>query len=63
MGGAGLAEQEIQISVEWAPSRALAIAAALTEVLRSGHEPGDVLDVSRSDDDTTWLVRLRVETE
>jgi hypothetical protein len=58
-----LAEQVIQIPVELAPTRVLAIAAALTEVLRSGEEPGDVLDVSRSADDATWLVRLSVEAE
>ena len=58
-----MAEQVIQIPVELAPTRALAIAAALAEVLLSGDEPGDVLDVSRSADDTKWLVRLIVEAE
>jgi len=58
-----LAEQVIQIPVELAPTRALAIAAALAEVLLSGDEPGDVLDVSQSAEDATWLVRLIVEAE
>jgi DNA-binding transcriptional regulator YdaS (Cro superfamily) len=56
-----LAEQVIQIAVEFAPSRALAIAAAFTVVLRSGQEPGEVLDVSRSPDGATWLVRLNTK--
>ena len=58
-----MAEQVFQIPVELAPTRALAIAAALAEVLLSGDEPGDVLHVSRSTDDETWLVRLIVEAE
>jgi hypothetical protein len=56
-----LAEQVIEVPVEFAQSRGLAIAAALTEILRSGKEPGEVLSVSRSVDDSKWRVRVRVE--
>ena len=58
-----LAEQVIEIPVAVAPRRGVAIAAALTSVLRAGDEPGEVLDVSRSADEESWVVRVMVEGE
>jgi hypothetical protein len=59
--GAGVPDHVIEVPIELAPSRGLAIAAALTQIIRSGEEPGEVLGVSRSDDGWNWLVRVDVE--
>ena len=59
----GATDRVIEVPVELAPSRGLAIAAARTEVIRSGGEPGEALDVSRSEDRWKWLVRVRAEAE
>jgi len=54
-------EEVIDIPFGEASHRGLAIAHAITQVLRAGRKPVDVIDVRQSPEGSSWLVRLTVK--